>query len=219
MIEIVDLVKEYKVDGAKIVALDGISLTVERGERIGVLGQNGSGKSTLIRLVGGVELPTRGKVNRKMSVSWPLAFRGGFHPNLSGLENLRFISRIYDRPFDQMSDYVEDFTELGKRLKDPLYTYSSGMRAKLSFGVSLAIEFDCYLIDEVLAVGDQRFRQKCRIELFEKRRDRALLMVSHQTATIQQTCEIGILIQDGKHVDTFDIKADRKWQKYVKAER
>ncbi len=219
MIEIVDLAKEYKVDGAKIVALDGISLTVERGERIGVLGQNGSGKSTLIRLVGGVELPTRGKVNRKMSVSWPLAFRGGFHPNLSGLENLRFISRIYDRPFDQMSDYVEDFTELGKRLKDPLYTYSSGMRAKLSFGVSLAIEFDCYLIDEVLAVGDQRFRQKCRIELFEKRRDRALLMVSHQTATIQQTCEIGILIQDGKHVDTFDIKADRKWQKYVKAER
>jgi capsular polysaccharide transport system ATP-binding protein len=218
MIEITDLVKEYKVEGVKIRALDGLSLTIGRRERIGVLGRNGSGKSTLIRLLGGVELATSGKIKRKMSVSWPLAFRGGFHPNLSGDENLRFIARIYDRPFEPMYEYVEEFTELGKRLKDPVYTYSSGMRAKLSFGVSLAIEFDCYLIDEVLAVGDQRFRQKCRIELFEKRRDRALLIASHQTATIQQTCEIGILIQDGRHVDTFDIKADRKWQKYVKAE-
>lgn len=218
MIEIIDLVKEYKLDdGVKIRALDGLSLTVERGEHIGVLGRNAAGKSTLIRLVGGVELPTRGKINRKMSVSWPLAFRGGFHPSLSGLDNLRFISRIYDRPFEQISDYVEEFTELGKRLKDPLYSYSSGMRAKLSFGVSLAIEFDCYLIDEVLGVGDHQFRRKCRIELFEKRRDRALLIVSQQMATIQQTCEIGILIKAGKHVDTFDIKADRKWQKYVKS--
>jgi len=218
MIEIIDLVKEYKTAGARIRALDGISLTVERGEHIGVLGRNGSGKSTLIRIVGGVELPTRGKITRKMSVSWPLAFRGGFHPNLSGYDNLRFLSRIYERPFDEMCAYVEDFTELGRRLEDPLHTYSSGMRAKLSFGASLAIEFDCYLIDEVLAVGDQRFRKKCRVELFEKRRDRALLMVSHQPATIQQTCEIGILIKDGRCVDTFDIKADRSWQKYAKAE-
>jgi len=219
MIEIIDLVKEYKVhgSGSKIRALDGLSLGIDRGERIGVLGRNGSGKSTLIRLVGGVEVPTSGKIERKMSVSWPLAFRGGFHPNLSGYENLRFIARIYDRPFDALTSYVEDFSELGKRLKDPVGTYSSGMRAKLSFGVSLAIEFDCYLIDEVLAVGDQRFRQKCRVELFEKRRDRGLLMVSHQPATLQQTCEIGILIENGKHIDTFDIRADRKWQKYAQA--
>lgn len=218
MIEIIDLVKEYKTESGKIRALDGVSLSVERGERIGVLGRNGSGKSTLIRIIGGVELATRGKIVRNMSVSWPLASRGGFHPDLSGYGNVRFLSRIYDRPFDEMFAYVEEFTELGRRLKDPLCTYSSGMRAKLSFGVSLAIEFDCYLIDEVLAVGDQRFRKKCRVELFEKRRDRALLMVSHQAATIQQSCKIGILIKDGRRIDTFDIKADRNWQKYAREE-
>jgi capsular polysaccharide transport system ATP-binding protein len=152
-----------------------------------------------------------------MSVSWPLAYRGGLHPELSGYKNLRFLSRIYDRPFDEMCGYVEDFTELGKRLKDPVFTYSSGMRAKLAFGVSFAIEFDCYLIDEIFAVGDQRFRKKCREELFEKRRDRALLMVSHQVGTIQAACDIGILIKDGRYVDTFDIKADRKWRQYARA--
>lgn len=218
MIEIIDLVKEYKTESGVIRALDGISLKVERGQRIGVLGRNGSGKSTLIRVVGGVEVPTRGTVRHSMSVSWPLAFRGGFHNDLSGYQNLRFLARVYDRPYDEMSAYVEEFTELGQRLKDPLYTYSSGMRAKISFGVSLAIEFDCYLIDEVLAVGDQRFRKKCRIELFEKRKDRAMLIVSHQAQTIQQSCEIGILIKDGRCIDTFDIKADRKWQKYAAAD-
>lgn len=216
MIEILDLGKEYRTDTGRVCALDGVSLTVFPGQRIGVLGDNGSGKSTLIRLVGGVELPSRGKIVRRMSVSWPLAYRGGLHPDLSGYNNLRFLSRIYDRPFDDLYAYVEDFTELGKRLRDPVSTYSSGMRAKLSFGISFAIEFDCYLIDEIIAVGDQRFRRKCREELFEKRRDRALLMVSHQVATIQQACEIGILISEGRLVDTFDIEADHKWRHYVR---
>ena len=218
MIEIVDLVKEYKTDSGTIRALDGLSLRFGRGQRIGILGRNGSGKSTLIKIIGGVELPTSGKITRSMSASWPLAFRGGFHNDLSAYQNLRFLSRVYDRPYDELCAYVEDFTELGVRLKDPLFTYSSGMRAKISFGVSLAIEFDCYLIDEVLAVGDQRFRRKCRIELFEKRRDRAMLIVSHQPQTIQQSCEIGLLIKDGRCIDTFDIKADRKWQKYAMAD-
>jgi capsular polysaccharide transport system ATP-binding protein len=218
MIEVIDLAKEYRTETGRVRALDGVSLTVHSGQRIGVLGNNGSGKSTLIRLVGGVELPTEGKVLRRMSVSWPLAYRGGLHPDLSGYNNLRFLSRIYDRPFNDICAYVEDFTELGKRLKDPIYTYSSGMRAKLSFGISFAIEFDCYLIDEIFAVGDQRFRRKCREELFEKRADRALLMVSHQVATIQQACDVGILIKDGRHVDTFDIKADHKWRRYARAQ-
>jgi capsular polysaccharide transport system ATP-binding protein len=216
MIEVIDLVKEYKTESGKLRAIDGISLTVERGMRIGVLGNNGSGKSTLIRIIGGVELPTSGKVTRDMLVSWPLAFRGGFHSELSGDANVRFLSRIYDKPFEEMAAYVENFTELGQRMKDPVFTYSSGMRAKLSFGMSMAIDFDCYLIDEVLAVGDQRFRKKCRIELFEKRKDRALLMVSHQAATIQQSCELAILIKDGKYVDTFDVKSGSAWRKYAR---
>lgn len=218
MIEIVDLVKEYKTDSGVIRALDGVSLTIERGKHVGVLGRNGSGKSTLIRLVGGVELATSGTIKRTMSVSWPLAFRGGFQNEMSGYQNLRFLARIYNRPYDEMRAYVEEFSELGQRLKDPIYTYSSGMRAKMNFATSLAIEFDCYLIDEVMAVGDQRFKRKCRVELFEKRKDRTMLIVSHQSRTIQQSCEIGILIKDGRYVDTFDIKADRKWQKYAAAD-
>lgn len=216
MIETIDLTKEYRTDTGRIRALDGVSITVNPGERIGVLGDNGSGKSTLIRLIGGVEMPSRGKIMRRMSVSWPLAYRGGLHPDLSGVNNLRFLSRIYDRPFDEVYAYVEEFTELGSRLKDPVYTYSSGMRAKLSFGICFAIEFDCYLIDEIIAVGDKRFRKKCREELFEKRRNRALLMVSHQVATIQQACDKGILISQGRHVDTFDIRADYKWRQYAR---
>jgi capsular polysaccharide transport system ATP-binding protein len=219
MIEIVDLAKEYRTETGKVRALDGISLTVGRGQRIGVLGDNGSGKSTLIRLVGGVELPTSGKIQRHMSVSWPLAYRGGLHQDISGYGNLRFLSRIYDRPYDELCAYVQDFTELGQRLRDPVYTYSSGMRAKLSFAISFAIEFDCYLIDEIIAVGDQRFRRKCREELFEKRQDRALLMVSHQVGTVEQACDIGILIKDGRHIDTFDIKGDREWRQHAKRER
>jgi capsular polysaccharide transport system ATP-binding protein len=211
-------VKEYKTASGKIRAVDGISLTIKRGERVGLLGRNGSGKSTLIRLIGRVELPTRGKIVRRMSVSWPLAYRGGFQPYLSAYNNLRFLSRIYDRPFDEMCACVEEFTELGRRLKDPVHTYSSGMRAKLSFGVSLAIEFDCYLIDEVLAVGDRRFRKKCRVELFEKRSDRALLMATHQVGTIQRSCESAILIKDGRCIDTFDVKADGDWPQYARAE-
>jgi capsular polysaccharide transport system ATP-binding protein len=153
-----------------------------------------------------------------MSVSWPLAFRGGFHNDLSAESNVKFLARIYNKPFDEMTAYVEDFTELGRRMKDPLFTYSSGMRAKLSFGVSMAIDFDCYLIDEVYAVGDKRFRKKCRIELFEKRQDRALLMVSHQAATIQQSCDTAILIKDGRCIDTFDVTGDGSWRKYAGAE-
>ncbi len=215
MITVSNLVKDYRTNSGRIRALDGINLTVCRGQRIGVLGKNGSGKSTLIRVVGGVELPTRGKVRREMSVSWPLAFRGGFQNNLSAYENLRFIARIYQRSFEELCAYVEDFTELGARLRDPVQTYSSGMRAKLSFGVSLAIEFDCYLVDEVFAVGDRRFRKKCKEELFDKRSDRALLMVSHQPATIKQSCDIGILIEKGRHIDTFDVKHGSDWKKYA----
>lgn len=215
MIETQNLVKEYKIESGRIRAVDGISLRVEPGQRVGVLGKNGSGKSTLIRLIGRVERPTSGTIVRTMSTSWPLAYRGGYGSELSAFENLKFLCRVYNRPFEPLADYVQEFTELGRRLDDPINTFSSGMRAKFSFALSFAFEFDCYLIDEVFAVGDQQFRRKCRIELFEKRRDRALLMVSHQAQTIQQACDIGILIEKGRHVDTFDIQRDRKWMRFA----
>ncbi|HVT26456.1 MAG TPA: hypothetical protein VHE81_00415, partial [Lacipirellulaceae bacterium] len=110
---------------------------------------------------------------------------------------------------------VEDFSELGRRLQDPVNTYSSGMRAKLSFGVSLGVEFDCYLIDEVVAVGDKRFRRKCREELEEKRHDRAMLMVSHQPNNIKQFCDTAILLEQGRYVDSFDVKSGTEWRKHA----
>jgi capsular polysaccharide transport system ATP-binding protein len=215
MIQLIDVHKEYKSKSGRIRALNGVSLTVEKGQRLGVIGRNGAGKSTLIRIVGGVELPTQGSVVRKMTVSWPLGFRGALQQHLSGYDNIRFLCRIYDLPFDRITAFVEDFSELGQRLRDPINTYSSGMRAKLSFGLSLAFEFDCYLVDEVIAVGDHRFRAKCHAELFERRADRALLMVSHQSNIIEQYCQMGILLEEGRCLETFAVDEAQTWRKHL----
>ena len=137
-------------------------------EKVGFLGRNGAGKSTLIRLIGGVEAPTSGEVVRTSSVSWPIAFGGAFQSSLSGMDNLRFIARIYNADVDYVSDYVRDFAELGEYIYEPIKKYSAGMRARLAFALSMAIEFDCFLIDEVIAVGDSRFQEKCKTELLGK---------------------------------------------------
>ena len=139
-----DLTKSYSHGGRHKRVLNGINLAIERGDRVGLLGRNGAGKSTLIKLIGGVEMPTSGKIIRNMSVSWPLGFAGGFQGSLTGLDNARFIARIYQRQYADIRRFVEDFTELGKQLNMPVKTYSSGMRARLAFALSLAIEFDCH---------------------------------------------------------------------------
>ena len=190
MITLRAVTKEYYTREGGRHVLNDINLEIARGEKIGILGRNGSGKSTLIRLIGGAEQPTRGSIRRGMSVSWPLAFSGGFQGSLTGLDNLRFICRVYGADIDRAIPFVEEFTELGTYFREPVKTYSSGMRARLAFALSMAIEFDCYLIDEVLAVGDPRFHEKCHRELFEKRADRALLMVSHLPQHIRQYCSI-----------------------------
>lgn len=177
--------------------LKNLNFDVHPGERIGVLGRNGAGKSTLIKLIGEVELPTSGKITRNMKVSWPLGFTGGFQGSLTGYDNARFIARIYDHDYAELRDFIEDFTELGRQLKMPVKTYSSGMRARLAFALSLAIEFDCYLIDEVILVGDQNFNRKCHYELFEKRSDRALVIASHSTELIREVCNRTLLLHDG----------------------
>lgn len=184
-------------EGPRLV-LDSITLTVERGQRVGIIGRNGAGKSTLIRLIGGVGHPTRGRIHRTMSVSWPLAYSGAFQPNLTGLDNLRFICRIYGRDYTGVLPFVEDFTELGAYLREPVMYYSGGMRTRLAFALSMAIEFDCFLIDEVIAVGDSRFHEKCRVELFEKRKDRAMIIVSHDPGTIREHCERASVLVAGK---------------------
>lgn len=198
MIVLENVTKCYSTRQGTRVVLDNINLTIQKGEKIGILGRNGAGKSTLIRLISGAELPTNGHIQRHMSISWPLAFTGGFQGSLTGLDNLRFICRIYGADIDSAITLVEEFSELGIYLSEPVKKYSSGMRARLAFAISLAIDFDCFLIDEVSAVGDSRFHQKCEIELFEKRKDRAMIIVSHQTEQILSHCDKAAVLHNGK---------------------
>jgi len=198
MLLVHNVTKRYPLQHGYRTVLDRVNLTVHEGERIGILGRNGSGKSTLIRLISGAEQPTSGRVHRGMKVSWPLAFAGGFQSHLTGLDNLRFICRIYNVPLEHKLDYVEDFSELGKYMREPVRFYSSGMRARLAFALSMVIDFDCYLIDEVVAVGDARFRDKCQTELFQKRGHKAMIIVSHQPSFIQKHCQDTAVIVKGK---------------------
>jgi ABC-type polysaccharide/polyol phosphate transport system ATPase subunit len=186
--------------------LSDINLTINPGERVGILGRNGAGKSTLVRVISGAEAPTRGTVTRNMSVSWPLAFSGGFHGTLTGADNVRFICRIYGVEFAPRFDFVKDFSQLGIYLDEPVANYSSGMRARLAFAISMTIDFDCYLIDEVIAVGDETFRERCKYELFEKRRDKAMLIVSHSHRYLKDSCDRFLLFRDGaiEEHDNFD---------------
>lgn len=203
MIVLRNVRKSYPTRSGKAEVLRGIDLTIAPGEKLGIVGRNGAGKSTLFRVMSGVELPTTGTVERSMSVSWPLAFGGAFQSALTGFDNLRFICRIYGTDYARAVAYVEEFSELGRYLREPMRIYSSGMRARLAFAVSMVVEFDCYLIDEVTAVGDTRFQAKCQLELFEKRRDRALVIVSHDTHYLRNHCDRGAVLLDG-NLHTFD---------------
>jgi len=202
MISCEAITKSYPMGTGRKHVLRGVDLQINSGERIGFLGRNGAGKTTFIKLIGGVELPTSGKIKRHMSVSWPLGFGGGFQGSLTGYDNARFIARIYGRNYSEIRDFVEDFSELGPQLKMPVKTYSSGMRARLAFALSLAIEFDCYLIDEVIMVGDQSFHKKCHYELFDKRADRALVFASHSAELVREFCNRALVL-DGGHGSVY----------------
>jgi capsular polysaccharide transport system ATP-binding protein len=205
MIVCKNVCKSYKHGASRKQVLNNVNLVIERGDRIALLGRNGAGKSTLIKLIGGVEMPTSGRITRTMSLSWPLGFSGGFQGSLTGYDNARFIARIYDRDYGEMRAFVEDFTEMGRQLRMPVKTYSSGMRARLAFALSLAIEFDCYLIDEIILVGDQNFQRKCQYELFEKRQDRTMILASHSTEVVRHFCNRAFMIHGGEGVAYDDV--------------
>jgi capsular polysaccharide transport system ATP-binding protein len=196
MISGINITHEYPAHGGRRRVLDNVNFDLARGQKLGIIGRNGAGKSTLIRIIGGVEVPTAGEVRRGMTVSWPLAFSGAFQGSLSGIDNLRFICRIYDLDYDSTRAFVDDFAELGRQLGEPVKTYSSGMRARLAFALTIAIEFDCYLIDEVIMVGDRRFTQKCHDQLFGERSDRSIILVSHDMNFLQDVCDSAALIHE-----------------------
>jgi capsular polysaccharide transport system ATP-binding protein len=198
MIELRDVRKTYHARSGPVDVLQGVNLRVNRGDKMGIVGRNGSGKSTLIRLIGGVEQPTAGKITQTMRISWPLAFTGAFQGGLTGIDNVRFICRVYGKAYEDVIDFVEDFSQLGRFLKEPVKIYSSGMRARLAFAVSLMIDFDCYLIDEVVAVGDARFQQRSHEELFEVRKDRAIIIVSHDPNYMKLHCDNAAVLENGR---------------------
>ena len=203
MITLENVRKVYRTTHGRHCVLDNVNMEINKGEKIGILGKNGAGKSTLIRLISGAELPTSGRIKRDMSVSWPLAFGGAFQGSLTGRDNVRFICRVYGANIETVVPFVLEFSELGKFYDEPVKTYSSGMSSRLAFAISMAIEFDCFLIDEIVSVGDSRFSEKCNYELFTKRRDRTMIIVSHHPDLIRQYCSTACVLHEG-HLTQFD---------------
>ncbi|QIW15214.1 ATP-binding protein [Pasteurellaceae bacterium RH1A] len=197
MISVQHVSKKYQTRNGWKTVLNDVNFELQKGEKIGILGRNGAGKSTLIRLISGVEAPSSGIIQRSMSISWPLAFSGAFQGSLTGMDNLRFICRLYDVDVDYVTAFTKEFSELGDYLYEPVKKYSSGMKARLAFALSLSVEFDCYLIDEVIAVGDSRFSEKCKYELFEKRKDRSIILVSHSPSAMKSYCDNAVVLENG----------------------
>ena len=198
MIELRNICKQYRTTKGLKKVLDDISIVFPKGRNVGILGCNGAGKSTLLRMISGAELPTSGEVIRKASVSWLIGFSGGFHGSITGRENLRFICRIYDADIEKVTAFVEDFSGLGDYMEMPVNTYSSGMKSKLAFGLSMAIDFDYYLIDEVTAVGDSKFKKKCKEEFNRRKEKSSLLVVSHSSSTIRSHCDVAAVLDKGR---------------------
>jgi capsular polysaccharide transport system ATP-binding protein len=201
MIRLENVTKSYPARMGRKVVLKDISIDFPPGRNTAIMGINGAGKSTLMRLISGAEVPDSGRVVRTSSISWPLGFRGGLHGSLTGRENLAFIARIYGRDYRDLLDFVEDFAEIGDYMQQPIRTYSSGMKARLSFGVSMAIEFDYYLIDEVIAVGDITFKRKAQAVLSERLRSSTVLLVSHSVAIMKDFCQHGVVMEDGRLIN------------------
>jgi capsular polysaccharide transport system ATP-binding protein len=198
MIQLDDVYKFYRIERHRKVVLDHVSMNFEAGVNYAVLGVNGAGKSTLIRLIAGAEISNGGRIRRTVRVSWPLGFGGGLHPHMTGRENAQFVARIYGEDVRRVVNFVEDFAEIGHYIDAPVHTYSSGMTARVAFGLSMAIPFECYLIDEVMAVGDARFQSRCE-EVFRSRRANAdIIMVSHNMASLQDYCERGVVLANGQ---------------------
>ena len=198
MIEFRDVSKYYRTQTSRKVVLDNLTLTLPEGAKVGVLGRNGAGKSTLLGMIAGTTKPNTGTIRCHSSISWPLGFAGSSHPDLTGAQNIRFVARIYGMDTDALVAYVQDFAELGEFMDMPVRSYSSGMRARLAFGMSMGISFDWYLVDEITAVGDSAFKKKS-LSVFKNRlKDAGLLMVSHSVNTIRSYCQSGMVIEGGK---------------------
>ena len=199
MLELIDVWKSYRSHrtGLQNLILRGVHGRIRKGDHVGILGRNGSGKSTLMRLLSGVDNPTRGIIRREMSISWPIGGSYGLQQVATGATNARFIARLYGTPVQQTQDFVEEFAELGRYFYEPVNTYSSGMVSRLLMALSFAVDFDCYLVDEALSTGDARFAAKCRHMLEIRRENAAMILVSHNAQHVRQYCDTAAILRNG----------------------
>lgn len=197
MVRLENLCKTYFLDGSRTTVVQNINVVFPTGTSVALLGRNGAGKSSLLRMIAGNMDPTSGKITFTGAVSWPVGFAGSFHPDLTGAQNVRFIARIYGVDSDTLIDYVQDFAELKHHFNLPFRTYSSGMRARLAFGISMGIQFDTYLVDEITSVGDAAFRSKCVSVFADRMKDSGAIVVSHSMPMVRIMCTAGAVLENG----------------------
>ena len=198
MIRIRKLRKAYHLHGQTKVVADNISVDFEPGKVVGVLGRNGAGKSSFLRMVAGTMRQDSGSIDIDGTVSWPVGFAGSFHKDLTGAQNTKFLARIYGVDTEELREYVEDFAELGQQFYLPVRTYSSGMRSRLAFGLSMGIKFDVYLVDEVTSVGDASFRKKSMRVFRDRMENSGALLVTHSLRVISNVCDAACILDEGR---------------------
>jgi capsular polysaccharide transport system ATP-binding protein len=210
MIRFENVTKQYVTNGQVKTVVQDLSLTIQTGRSVGLLGRNGAGKSTLLRMISGTTDPTEGRIVTKGMVSWLVGFAGAFHPDLSGQQNCRFIARIYGVDSDELTAFVEEFAGLEMHFNLPIRTYSSGMRSRLAFGISMGIAFDIYLVDEITAVGDASFRERSDRMFKARLKDAGAVVCSHSMPQIRMLCDCGIVLEDGQahYYDDLDAAID-----------
>lgn len=219
MIKIDNLTKSYKTPKGRHYVFKGMNIDIPDGQSVALIGRNGAGKSTLLRIIGGIDQPDSGQIITDKTISWPVGLSGGFQGSLTGRDNVKFVARLYSekKDFADKVKFVEGFSELGKYFDMPIKTYSSGMRSRLGFGLSMAFHFDYYLVDEVTAVGDARFKQKCTDLFNAKAGISNFLMVSHSLHSLKQYCECAIYVGRNNEVKFFN-DVDEAIVKYKKDE-
>ncbi|ALG91635.1 MAG: ABC transporter ATP-binding protein [Confluentimicrobium sp.] len=206
MIRLKNLSKSFWTKGNRKVVADDISITFPTGVAVALLGRNGAGKSTLMQMIAGTVEPTAGEIETDGTISWPVGFRGSFHGDLTGAQNTRFIARVYGVDTDALLEFVEDFAELGAHFHMPFRHYSSGMRSRLAFGVSMGIRFDTYLVDEVTSVGDAAFKMKSQVVFRERMAESGAILVSHSMRQVRKLCDAGAVLENGQLTYYEDIE-------------
>lgn len=206
MFELRNVTKSYLTPHGRRYVFRNLSLAIPPGKNIGLIGRNGAGKSTLMRLLGGADVPDSGTIITDRSISWPVGLTGGFQGSMSGRDNIKFVCRIYGATGEAMREkirYVQEFAEIGDWIDEPIKTYSSGMRSRVAFGLSMAFDFDYYLIDEVMSVGDAQFKRKCNEVFQEKLQKSNVVLVTHTMSEVKKLCDVVLLVRNGE-IQVYD---------------